>query len=206
MSTANTIPNGYMQDARGRLIPKENIKPIDLARDDLVAEIVENAKQVSGALARFKAKTFEDIGAFIELSAERYDVKLGGTKGNVTLVSFDGRYKILRAIQETLSFDEGLQAAKALVDECVHEWTQDARSEIRALINDAFQVDKEGKISTGRILSLRRLDIRDEKWQRAMRALEDSLRVQCSKSYVRVYERVGDSDQYVAIPLDVSGA
>ncbi len=205
MSTENTIPDGYKQDARGRLIPVENVKPIDQARDDLVAEIVENAKQVSGALARFKAKAFEDIGAFIDLSAERYDVKIGGTKGNVTLVSFDGRYKVQRAIQETLAFDEGLQAAKALVDECVHEWTQNARSEIRALINDAFQVDKEGKISTGRILSLRRLDIRDEKWQRAMRALEDSLRVQCSKSYVRVYERVGDSDQYVAIPLDVSG-
>jgi hypothetical protein len=106
---------------------------------------------------------------------------------------------------DTLTFDEGLQAAKALIDECVHEWTEGARSEIRALINDAFNVDKEGKISTGRILSLRRLDIQDEKWQRAMSALSDSVRVQCSRSYIRVYERVGDTDQYQAIPLDIAG-
>lgn len=201
----NAIPQGYKQDAKGRLIPVETIKPIDMARDQLVGEIVKKAQAVSETLADFKTAVFADIGAFIELSAERYDAKLGGAKGNVTLVSFDGRYKVQRAIQDTLTFDEGLQAAKALIDECVHEWTEGARSEIRALINDAFNVDKEGNISTGRILSLRRLDIQDEKWQRAMTALSDSVRVQCSKSYIRVYERVGDTDQYRAIPLDIAG-
>ncbi|WP_293766805.1 DUF3164 family protein [uncultured Aquitalea sp.] len=201
----NAIPQGYKQDAKGRLIPVETIKPIDMARDQLVGEIVKKAQAVNKVLADFKTAVFADIGAFIELSAERYDAKLGGAKGNVTLVSFDGSYKVQRAIQDTLTFDEGLQAAKALIDECVHEWTEGARSEIRALINDAFDVDKSGNISTGRILSLRRLDIQDEKWQRAMAALSDSVRVQCSKSYIRVYERVGDTDQYIAIPLDIAG-
>lgn len=201
----NAIPQGYKQDAKGRLIPLETIKPIDLARDQLVGEIVQKAQVVSQTLAHFKAGVFADIGAFIELSAERYQAQLGGAKGNVSLVSFDGRYKVLRAIQDTLTFDEGLQASKALIDECVHEWTEGARSEIRALINDAFNVDKEGKISTGRILSLRRLDIEDEKWRRAMEALNDSVRVQCSKSYIRIYERVGDTDQYRPIPLDIAG-
>jgi len=201
----NAIPQGYKQDAKGRLIPVETIKPIDMARDQLVGEIVQKAQRVSRTLGEFKTGVFADIGAFIELSAERYEAKLGGAKGNVSLVSFDGRYKVQRAIQDTLTFDEGLQAAKSLIDECVHEWTEGARSEIRALINDAFNVDKEGNISTGRILSLRRLDIQDEKWQRAMDALNDSVRVQCSKSYIRVYERVGDTDQYRAIPLDIAG-
>lgn len=201
----NAITNDYKQDAKGRLVPLATIKPIDLARDQLVQEIVAKAKALNAALASFKSSVFADIGAFVDLSVERYGTHLGGAKGNVTLVSFDGRYKVLRAMADTLTFDEGLQAAKALIDECVHEWTEGARSEIRALINDAFNVDKEGKISTGRILSLRRLDIQDEKWQRAMSALSDSVRVQCSRSYIRVYERVGDTDQYQAIPLDIAG-
>ena len=46
---------------------------------------------------------------------------------------YTSRYKILRAVQETLTFDERLQAAKSLIDECLAEWTQGARSEIRAL-------------------------------------------------------------------------
>jgi hypothetical protein len=203
-ATQNT-PDGYRKDGKGRLIPVESIKEIDLARDSLVVEIIKKAQSVNKMLAQFKATTFGDIQAFIDLSAERYGAKVGGAKGNVSLTTFDGRYMIKRAVSDTLTFDEGLQAAKALIDECVHEWTEGARSEIRALINDAFNVDKEGKISTGRILSLRRLDIQDEKWLRAMNALSESVRVQCSKSYIRVYERIGDTDQYQPIPLDMAG-
>lgn len=197
--------DNFMEDAKGRLVPIEMIKPVDLQRNELVLEIVAKAQKVSDTLAQFKKEVFDDIQAFAELSAERYEAKVGGQKGNLTLTSFDGRYKVMRAISDTLTFDEGLQASKSLIDECVHEWTEGARSEIRALINDAFNVDQKGKISTGRILSLRRLDITDEKWQRAMKALSDSVTVQCSKSYVRVYERVGNTSEYRSIPLDVSG-
>lgn len=199
------IPDGYLRDGRGALIPLANIKPIDLARNELVAEIVGRARAVSEQLADFKRQTFGDIEAFVELSGEKYGARLGGKKGNVSLVSFDGRYKILRAVQESLTFDERLQAAKALIDECLEEWTQGARSEIRALIDNAFQVDKEGNISTGRILGLRRLEIEDPKWLQAMDALSDSIQVQCSTSYIRIYERIGDSDKYRQIPLDVAG-
>ena len=34
--TQQTIPAGYRQDAKGCLIPESLIKPIDLARDQLV--------------------------------------------------------------------------------------------------------------------------------------------------------------------------
>lgn len=202
---SNPIPDGYKADAKGRLIPLDAIKPIDQARDQLVAELVGRAKQMNRDLAAFKNALFNDIDAFVDLSVERYGAKLGGEKGNVSLVSFDGRYKVLMAIQDSLAFDEGLQAAKALIDECVHEWTQDARVEIKALINDAFQVDKQGNISTGRILGLRRLDIKDEKWQRAMTALSESVRVQNSTRYLRVYERVGLTNKYEPIALDIAG-
>lgn len=206
MMNVQTQPQeGYLRDARGALIPLDTIKPIDLARDDLVSEIVTKARATAACLAEFKTGAFADIEAFIELSAEKYGAKLGGKKGNVSLVSFDGRYKIIRAVQETLTFDERLQAAKALIDECLIDWTQGARSEIRALIDNAFQVDKEGNISTGRILSLRRLEISDQKWKQAMEALSDSIQVQCSTSYIRVYERIGNTDKYQQIPLDVAG-
>ncbi|MCW3482060.1 DUF3164 family protein [Neisseriaceae bacterium JH1-16] len=200
----NPIPHGYKQDGRGRLIPLAAIKPIDLARDELVAELVARARHTSEQLAAFKQHAFDDIAAFVELSAERYGAHLGGQKGNVSLVSFDGRYKVQRAIQDTLCFDEGLQAAKALIDACLHAWSEGAPGELRALINDAFDVDREGRISTARILSLRRLDIRDARWLQAMAALNDSVRVQCSKSYRCVYQRDEASGDYRAIALDLA--
>lgn len=198
------IPEGYMQDAKGALWPKDTMREIDLLRDELVREIVSRAKAQSEALAQFKAGVFGDIESFIQLSGEKYGVKMGGIKGNVSLLSFDGRYKVQRAVAESLAFDERLQVAKELIDQCIHEWSQGSRSEIRALINDAFQVDKEGRVNSARILSLRRLDIKDEKWNRAMLAIGESIQVAGSKTYFRVYERVGDTDQYRPISLDIA--
>jgi len=201
----NTIPAGYWRDGEGRLRPENMVKPIDKARDDLVRELVGKAKAASAILADFKTKAFGDIGAFVEMSGEQYGVKLGGVKGNVTLLSFDGRFKIVRQIQEHLVFDERLQAAKQLIDECIQTWTEGSRDEIKALINDAFQVNKEGKINTARVLGLKRLNISDEKWLRAMQAIADSVQVAGSKPYIRIYERIGDTDQYQPISLDVAG-
>lgn len=201
MNAVTEIPAGYRVDAKGRLIPVEQVKPIDIERSDLVERLIGGAKLLQQQMIAFKRLSFEDIMAFVQLSAEQYDVQIGGNKGNVTLYSFDGKYKIVRQSQESIRFDESLQAAKALIDECISEWAAGSNDNIRVLINDAFQVDKEGKISTGRVLSLRRLDIRDEKWLRAMDAISDSIIVTDSKNYVRFYERDKDG-QYQAISLD----
>ena len=199
------IPEGFLQDAKGHLVPVVLIKPIDLARDELVSELVKKAKSVSALLGEFKASAFGDIKAFVEMSAEQYGAAIGGKKGNVTLLTFDGRFKIIHAVQDSIKFDERLQAARALIDECAAEWTQDARSEVRVLVNEAFRTDKSGEISTGRVLGLRRLEIKDGRWQRAMQAIGEAVQVVGSKSYLRVYERIGDSDQYAPIPLDIAG-
>jgi hypothetical protein len=199
------VPAGYMQDAQGRLVPESMVGAIDKLRDQTVLAIVEKARAISAQLSAFKADTFSDIAVFIETSAEQYDVKIGGAKGNATLYNFNGRYKVVRAIQENVKFDERLKAAKALIDECITAWSTGARDELKVLVNDAFEVDKQGDVKTNRVLSLRRLAITDERWLRAMKAIGESFTVVGSRSYVRVYERVGDTDQYVAIPLDVAG-
>lgn len=194
---------GYMENAQGHQVPLAQVQEIDKARNELVMEKVAKAKAMRKALAALKAEIMDDVGAFIQLSAEKYEVKVGGNKGNVTLYSFDGRYKIVRQVAENITFDERLQAAKALIDECLRDWTKDARSEIQALIDQAFQVDKEGNLSTSRVLGLRRLKITDERWQRAMQAIGDSIQVTGTKPYVRVYERK-ENGSYTAIPLDMA--
>ena len=57
--------------------------------------------------------------------------------------------------------------------------------------------------NTNALLALRRHKIEDERWQRAMQAIGDSLQVLDSKAYVRVYER-GKDGKYNAIPLDLA--
>ncbi|MBC8009966.1 MAG: DUF3164 family protein [Burkholderiales bacterium] len=201
-----TIPEGYRPDAQGRLVPIVHIKQVDLLRDDMVAELVKKAKELNALLAAFRVEANNTIEAFAQLSAEKYQAKLGGKKGNLTLVSFDGRLRIIRAISDQLVFDERLQAAKVLIDDCLKEWTQGSRTELQTLIDGAFKVDHAGKIDTARVLSLRSYDIKDERWKRAMEAIGDSLKVASSRSYLRFYERVGETAHEVAINLDLANA
>ncbi|MBU9231420.1 DUF3164 family protein [Burkholderia multivorans] len=202
--TEQHIPAGYVKDARGRLVPESLVAPIDQLRDQTITSLVDEAKRLQAAMADFKARAFGDIAAFIEASNEQYGVKVGGAKGNISLITFNGQYKIVRQIAEHLQFDERLQAAKELIDECLREWTEGSNDKVKVLINEAFQVDKEGNVNTGRILALRRLAIDDPKWTKAMRAIVDSIRVTGSKPYIRLYERIEDSEEYRAISLDLA--
>ncbi|WP_175872026.1 DUF3164 family protein [Burkholderia sp. BCC0397] len=202
--TIETTPAGYVRDARGRLVPEALVKPVDQLRDQTIMALVTDAKKLQRLMGEYKARAFADIAAFVEASNEQYGVKIGGTKGNITLVSYDGRYKVVRQIAERIQFGEQLQAAKELIDQCIVEWSQGSNDNLKVLVNEAFQVDKEGNVNTGRVLALRRYDIKDAKWKTAMEAISDSIRVTGSKPYVRLYERIGDSDEYTPISLDLA--
>lgn len=205
MSTTPPDTEQYRADSKGRLVPVDQIKEIDLERDKLVDDLVAEAKAISARLKAFRLRAHADIQAFAELSAEKYGAKVGGKKGNLTLTSFDGRYRVQRAMSDQLVFDERLQAAKSLVDDCLREWSTNARPELVTLITDAFQVDRAGKIDTARILGLRKLDFKDERWIKAMEAISDSLQVSATRSYIRVYERIAE-DAYRQINLDLANA
>ncbi|EOY3724286.1 DUF3164 family protein [Klebsiella michiganensis] len=202
--TEKNAPEGYWVDAKDAFIPVKMLKPIDLARDTLVGEIVTKAIELNKLMKQFKESSFGDIGAFVDLSANEYGVKLGGKKGNVTLYSFDGRYLIQRAMADRIAFDERLQAAKELIDQCLADWTEGARPELQILINRAFSTDKSGAVSTGAVLALRRYEIDDQRWHRAMEAIGESLQVIATSSYIRIYERIGDTDQYMPIALNMA--
>jgi len=204
MTKTPKIPEGYRQNANGDLVLIENIKEIDLLRDQLVVGIAARAREKSGELAEFKTTVMDEINEFVQTSAARFKAKLGGTKGNLSLISFDGRFKVIQANQDNIAFDERLQVAKAIIDKCIKKWSDGADANLMALVNDAFQVDKAGNVSIRRVLGLRKLDIEDKDWKRAMDAISESVQVVSSKSYLRVYER-SESGEYLPISLDMAG-
>ena len=202
MSVAE-VPAGYRLKANGTLVPESNVKEIDKLRDDVVTNVVEKAKQAQQALAEFKAVAMAEIADFIDLSAEEYQVKWGGAKGNVSLLSFDGKYKLMRAVGEHRVFDERIQAAKSKIDECINRWSEGANDHIKALVEHAFRVNKQGHIDVNQVLGLRSLNIDESDWKEAMDAIADSIQVTGTSSYLRVYERQ-ENGQYQQIALDIS--
>lgn len=205
MTQEFAIPEGCWRNAKGAFVPLETIRPEDQAEDALVRELAEEAADLNKRLAAFKARALGDVGAYLDLIAEKYNAKKGGKKGNVTLSSYDGSLQLTVAVSDTITFGPQLTAAKALIDECLRRWGEGADARLRTLIDDAFQVDKQGKISTGKILGLRRHNFDDdETWTKAMEAISDAIRVTGSKTYVRVYKRDEQLQDMTPVPLDLA--
>jgi len=189
------------RNAMGHLVPESLIKPIDLLRDEVVRKQVASAKELQLQMQAAKVQMQQEIADYLDLSASEYGVSYGGAKGNVTLTSFDGQFKIERAIGEHRIFDERIQAAKAQIDACIKRWAEGANSEIRTLVDHVFRVNKQGRIDVNQVLSLRQLKIDDSEWLEAMEAIADAITTVAKTEYIRLYERQA-TGKYVAISLD----
>lgn len=194
----------YMHDAKGNLVPVETVKPSDLLMDETVRRILGFARDLSAQMARFKGHTFEDVNALQALLAQEYGANVGGAKGNITLTTFDGCQKVQVAIADLIEFGPELQAAKSLIDECLLDWAADTGAELRTLVNRVFNVEKEGTIDRAGLFMLLRVEIADERWQNAMKAIRDSIRVIGSKSYVRFYERDAADQPWLPVSIDLA--
>lgn len=204
--TDSPVPEGYMKNSVNALVPIEMIKPQHLLEDELVKSLVGRATMLNAGLAKFRADALSEAAGYREMIAEEYGVKKGGSKGNMTLTSYDGRLQIHISVGESISFGPELSVAKELIDGCVLRWSEGSNAQIQALIQHAFQTNKQGKIDTGRVLGLRRLDIEDDDWKRAMEAISDAVRVTGSKTYVRVYHRDPFKDDLTPISLNIANA
>ena len=198
------IPKGYIEDAQERLVPLRRVRAADLERDQLVRGLAGEAEAIHERLAAFRSAAMEQIDAFIERAGREYDISMVGDKGNVTLSSYDGRIRIQVQVTEYVEFDERLQVARRLIEQCVHRWGRNASTKLRTLVKDALQVDTKGRLSTSRLLALRKHEMEgDEEWGRAMQAIADSVRVGRTKRYLRVQKRTADG-RYETVALSIS--
>ena len=196
----------HMRDGRGALIPVALIKPTDKLIDQTVRTIMGYAIPLSAQVSRFKEHTFDDLGALEALLQEKYGARLGRAKGNKTLMSHDTLFKVSVQVADNITFGPELQVAKGLIDECLNEWAEGARDEIRTIVTRAFNTDKEGQINRTEIFMLLRLEIRDPRWVKAMEAIRDAMRVVGSKTYVRCYRRAAIDAPWEAVTIDLAKA
>lgn len=196
----------YWLDAKGGLVPEAVVKPQHKIEDELVRKIMGFAVALSDQVARFKEHTFDDISSFEALLAQEYGATVGGEKGNKTLMSHDGLFRVTVQVADNIVFGPELQTAKVLLDECINEWATGARDELRAIVTRAFNTDREGQINRAEVFMLLRLDIEDPRWQRAMQAIRDAMRVVGSKTYVRCHRRDAFDAPWQAVTIDLAKA
>ena len=197
-------------DIQGRehwLHEKGSWVPVDAIHDkvklehELVAKVATAALQLSKSLARFKALTFAEGAALVELLGQQYGISLGGSKGNVSFHTYDRAYRIDIARTDRIAFGPEIHAARQLLELWVAE--QQGAAELKALINSAFGLDRQNVVRASEILRLATLDMSGETWAQAVAAIKDSLRVAGRAEYMRVYRRAAGG-RYELIPLDLA--
>ncbi len=198
------IPEGYRQDARGRLVPEKNIRPHELQRDELVRDLIERIRRTHAELARLKRDLLGDIAAHIALVAENYQVKIGGEKGNVTLTSYDGLMRIQRVESPNLSIGESMLAAEELVLQVLDDIAKHTGEEFRLIANRAFRRNNDGQLNIARLIDMINVKIDDERWRQAVEAVRDAMQINGTTTYVRAYRRADQGLPWQALPLDIA--
>lgn len=187
---------GYMEDGVGRLVPEGNVTELDKLRDELVRGLVAEAEALDRAAREFDAAAFARIASFVELAAQEHGVRLGGEKGNVTLTSYDGSLRVVRAQADVVEVNEAMTVARKAILSCVDKWSEGANKALVEVVRRAFEADSSGRLPLGRVLSLKGLSIDDPDWARAMAALDDAVRVTGTRQYVRFYRRPSRGARY----------
>lgn len=202
------IPAGWLRNAAGNLVHESEISEQDKLRDSVVMAIASVALRLNSELKALKDKALSDIDDLITIAGEKYDMKLGGPKGNISLLSFDGSFKLKRIHQDSIGYTEEMEVAKAKVFECISRWGQtvheDAHKHLFTLATRAFRPTKGGEISISRVMDMLRAEINDPDWKKAKQAVQDSLIVNGKAVYIQVQQR-GEGKKYSTILLDIAG-
>ena len=185
-------------DANGQSIPVSIIRPEILKQDAIVTKTITRAIKLHDRMVADKNQFFSDVELYLQQVAEKNGLEW---KGNAVLNSFDGQNRVEIRFKERIQFGIELQLAKQKIDECLKAWSADSNVNLRAIIGEAFQVDKKGEIAKYRILRLRRYNIKDQTWKEAMELIDQAIQVVATKQYINFYER-DESGQFRQIVLN----
>ncbi len=201
MAKAN---NKIMIDAQGQSVPVSYVKPYDRERDRVARRIGKRFQDANAYLARVKAATLADI-AGLQAFGIKDGAGLGGAKGNVQFTSFDAQIRVRLDARTMVEFDDRFRQAQELIFEYADELAgATGEQDIVTIIRAAFKPNAGGMLARSRVMGLFRLNIKAEKWLRAMDLLKECQFVKCGKTYLYVETRNTASGDYEMIPLDIA--
>lgn len=178
------IVDGNWVDPRGREVPPRYVPAIEKRRDAVVEKLFKKARRIEEQMSAFKEELWEEIEAYIGKLSEENGVA-ENWKGNLSLTGFSGTLQVEVGIKDLISFDERLNVAKQIIDECIKRWSEtESSGRVKTLVEEAFNVDKKGKINSYMVLRLTKLDMKDAQWDKAVQLIRESIRPTATRKYV----------------------
>jgi hypothetical protein len=191
-----------MTDSNGHKVPLKYVCAYDKARDKATRRILARFEKARATLEAVVADSIKDLDELAKLKESL------GEKGNFSARSFDGLIQVSIRQQYNIRLDERVIRARELMLEYVGSVLDRVNgvdvSALRLLVNDAFKANSQGFLSTGRVLSLMRMEVDNAKWREAKRILQEALKPEKGKQYLICEKRQTTQGDFRAIRLDIA--
>jgi len=191
-----------MRDSNGNDIPLKYVSRYDKARDKAVRRILARFLKARAMLEGVVADCIADLN---ELAATKESV---GEKGNFSARSFDGLIQASIRQQYNIFLDERVVKARELmlgyVERVLAKVGGNDAQALRLIIAEAFKANAQGFLSTGKIMSLLRMEIDNADWREAKKILQESIKPQKGKRYLVCERRATTQGDFRPIRLDIA--
>lgn len=194
---------GNWLNRNGKPVPVKQINKVTKRKDLTVTKIMKKAIKLEVMMSKFKYEIMEEVNKYLKYVENNAGVETN-SKGNVVLSDYSGVNQIEISKNDMYEYDEKLIIAKDLIDECLVEWSSDSNINLKAIVSEAFNVDKKGKVNQYMIFRLTKLEINHPTWLKAMELIRQSQDVVGSRQYVSLRRRASPNDKYETINLNFS--
>jgi hypothetical protein len=195
-----------MTDSMGVEVPVRYIPKHDRDCDRIVQRTLKRWIRARANLEKVMADTLSDLEQVLDI---RDDAGIAASqKGNLQVSSFDGLTTVQLKVQYNIRLDERVSQARDMMLEYARGLAKQIEGDdgqaLLAIIDETFQANRSGSLSTTKVLSLLRLDIKAKAWREAAKLLSDSIKTTRGKSYLRVEQRPTRQHDPVPIRLDIA--
>ena len=197
------VPDGYVKNAKGWMMPEASVKANDLLEGDFV-DSYHCLMEAVGAGCRFlKLSAFSESHALVGMIVGDAGGSGATEQGKVTLQNLRATRRVVIDRRDTVAFGPEVAAARDRVMACVRKWSDGANANLVQLAMAAFQANGNGELSVSKVAALWRIECADEEWQGAMAALKDALRPTGTATYLRFHRRVDPDGKWELVEAKV---
>jgi len=191
-----------MTDSNGQEVPIKYVGKYDRQRDQVSRRILARFTKARQALEKVVAESIADLD---ELKGGKEKL---GEKGNFSTRSFDGLIQVSIRQQYNIRLDERVIRARELMLDYVNGVLDRVEgvdvSALKLLVQAAFKANAQGYLSAGKVLTLMRMEVNNEKWREAKRILQDALKPERGKQYLCCEVRSSTQADFTSIRLDIA--
>lgn len=190
----------YWKNAEGDLIPVSRIFPHEKKSDRLVESLHKRIGNLQEKIKAEKAAIAKSVNDYLAVVAADHNEEW---EGGTTLFNFDKSKQVEVRLSKHYVTDERMGIAETKIKNLIRKWAPGSNDNLIALVEIAFELDKQGKYNVDKIIELRKVKIKDKEWKEAMDLAFDSISTDYTKTYFNFRKKNADG-KLVPIPLNFS--